>query len=287
MGERTDRAAAAAAVAGRSVGLRVDEPRVLHDMFSIVVHLAPSPVVARVATVTIPGTPDVRARQERELAVAAWLDARDVPVVRPHHREPLEVEGFAMTLWEYVELAPRAETVNDEEGLALVRQLHAALRDYPAPLPFLAPLAMIGPCLRYLVEHPMLIDAADLARARREWEVLAPIVASRDAFAAKFPGARLQPIHGDAPAYNVIHTATGPRYADFEEVTIGPREWDLALYPTQDYGELLDDAAQRAMNDAGLLRVVACHALVPQLPALATGIAPLMDLWRQSATEMH
>ena len=48
---RTDRAVAAAAASGRDVGLTVAEPRVLYDVFSVVVHLAPAPVVVRVPTV--------------------------------------------------------------------------------------------------------------------------------------------------------------------------------------------------------------------------------------------
>ena len=49
---RTDRAVAAAAASGCDVGLTVAEPRVLYDVFSVVVHLAPAPVVVvRVPTV--------------------------------------------------------------------------------------------------------------------------------------------------------------------------------------------------------------------------------------------
>jgi hypothetical protein len=41
---------AAAAAEARSHGLRVDDPLVLHDLFSLRVHLRPAPVVARVPT---------------------------------------------------------------------------------------------------------------------------------------------------------------------------------------------------------------------------------------------
>ena len=51
---RTARAVGAAAAAGRQLGLEVREPRVLYDVFSVVVHLAPSPVVVRVPTVLPP-----------------------------------------------------------------------------------------------------------------------------------------------------------------------------------------------------------------------------------------
>ena len=48
---RTERAVAAAAAAGRDLGITVADPRVLYDVFSVVVHLAPAPVVVRVPTV--------------------------------------------------------------------------------------------------------------------------------------------------------------------------------------------------------------------------------------------
>lgn len=74
---RTERAAAAATNAARALGLRVDEPRVLYDVFSVIVHVAPAPVVVRVPTVLPPsrvGHPELQAEQQRrELAVTSWL----------------------------------------------------------------------------------------------------------------------------------------------------------------------------------------------------------------------
>jgi hypothetical protein len=74
---RRERAVAAAAAAGRALGLTVTDPHVLHDVFSVVVHLRPAPVVARVPTVlprTVAADPVTQAAQQRrELAVAGWL----------------------------------------------------------------------------------------------------------------------------------------------------------------------------------------------------------------------
>jgi hypothetical protein len=73
-----------------------------------------------------------------------------------------------------------------------------------------------------LRDRPDLLDPADLARARREWQVLAPVLTSPGAFAAAYPEARVRPIHGDAPSYNVLRTPAGPLDADFEHVGLGP-----------------------------------------------------------------
>lgn len=75
---RTRRAVDAAVHAGRAQGLVVTDARVLYDAFSVVVHLAPSPVVARVPTV-LPHHADldsVSGRQRAELAVTGWLADR-------------------------------------------------------------------------------------------------------------------------------------------------------------------------------------------------------------------
>jgi len=295
---RTARAVAAASDAGRALGLTVSAPKVLHDVFSVVVHLAPSPVVARVPAV-LPRELSLSAqqqRQARELAAVSWLAEQGVPVVRPSPlvpAKPVQRDGFSITLWELVDV--QAQTEADMlPNTKLVPELHAALRAYPGELPFLLPVAITVPaCLRYIAEHPELLAAEDLQRAQREWQTLAPILTSRGAFEAAFPHAVVQPIHGDAPFYNVIHTSTGVRYADFEDVTLGPPEFDIAgAGPeyTAAYAEAasaagvqpLQEDVLQVMAAARNLQLVACMALVPELPLLGSGLTPLLDAWRNS-----
>jgi len=293
---RTDHAVCAAMGAGRALGLVVYEPKVLHDVFSVVVHLSPSPVVVRVPVVLPPGLdgPPQAARQARELAAVAWLADRGLPVVRPSPlvpREPVRRDGYSMTFWELVEIDASREPDYVAEA-ALAADLHAALRDYPGELPFLSPLAASLPtCLALLEENPGLLAPADLDRARAEWSILAPVLSSREGFAAMFPKASIQPIHGDGPSYNIIRTTSGVRYADFEDVNLGPVEWDLSLLGPDGIAVYnaaaaragirpLDPAVLRVMDAARMLLVVTCHALVPQLPMLAEALAPSIQTWR-------
>ena len=295
---RTTRAVSAASDAACSLGLTVSEPKVLHDVFSVVVQLPPSPVVARVPAI-LPREHSIASqqqRQARELAVVSWLAEQGVPVVRPSPlvpAKPVQQDGFSITFWELVDV--KAQTEADMlPNTKLVPQLHAALRKYPGELPFLSPVAMTVPsCLRYIAQHPELLPAEDLHRAQHEWEVLEPILTSQRAFEAAFPDATLQPIHGDAPFYNVIHTSDGVRYADFEDVTLGPPEWDIAgAGPeyTAAYAEAAGAAGVRPLQEDVLqvmaaarnLQLVACMALVPELPLLGTGLTPLLDAWRNS-----
>lgn len=293
---RTARAIAAATSAGRALGLDVAEPKVLHDVFSVVVHLAPSPVVVRVPVVLPPGldgAPQV-ARQARELAVVAWLADRGLPVVRPSPlvpRVPVQRDGFSMTFWEFVDVDTSRQPDFIAEA-ALAADLHAALRDYPGELSFLSPVtATVPTCLALLEENPGPLAPEDLERARGEWAVLGPVLSSREGFAKAFPNVSVQPIHGDAPSYNIIRTSSGVRYADFEDVNLGPVEWDLSFLGP-DGAAVYNAAAARAgvrpldpavlgvMDAAGMLRMVACYALVPQLPMLAEWLAPSLQRWR-------
>lgn len=295
---RTDRAVAAAVGAGSDLGLAVTDPRVLHDVFSVIVHLAPAPVVVRVPTVlprTVAADPDSQATQQRaELATAGWLADRGHPVVAPSPLvapEPVRRDGFSMTFWQFVEQIPEVQP-DAGRRFTVTADLHAALREYPAELAFLMPFdASIPDGLTQLEEHPDLLSPADLDRARREWAVLEPLVSSRTAFEAAFPGADVQPIHGDAPYYNIIVTPEGMLCSDFEHVTAGPVECDLAFVSPQDQAVYnaaavqlglrpLDQRLLQVMGSARMLQLVACLALVPQLPMLAEGLRPLLDHWR-------
>ncbi len=294
---RTSRARDAAVAAGRDLGLAVDDAAVLHDLFSVVVHLVPSPVAVRVPTV-LPSSADPgrqTAQQRVELDVASWLAEQGVPVVPPSPlvpREPVRRDGFSMTFWQFVDEDKSAEP-DYVHNSGLVADLHAALRTYPGELPFLsaAEPQFTTEGLAALRARPDLIAPAELDRAQREWDVLEPVIRSRAAFEAAFPGVGLQPIHGDAPPVNILPTVNGKLFSDFELATLGPVEWDLAgLWPeceaaydaaAQRRGlRRLDERVLRFVNAVGMSRTVACLALAPQLPMLVEALKPSLERWR-------
>lgn len=295
--QRTARAVETAVRAGRDLGLTVTEPKVLHEVFSVVVHLAPAPVVARVPTV-LPHYADLASlarRQRAELDVTRWLAAQGIPVIPPSPlvpAEPVQRDGLSMTFWQYVEPAPDAEP-DYVANAALVPELHAALRDYPGELSYLsaAEPQFVEDSLALLDGRPDLLDPADLDRARREWRILEPVVRSRTAFEERFPGIDLQPVHGDCPPVNIFAARDGIRYADFEMVTLGPVEWDLSGVGPDCEAAYDREAARRGLrpldrdvqgfvNAVGMLRGVACLALAPQLPMLADALKSMIEQWR-------
>lgn len=113
---------------------------------------------------------------------------------------------------------------------------------------------------------------------------------SRTAFEARFPGVGLQPIHGDSPPANIFSGVDGDLYADFELVTLGPVEWDLAALGPEHESAYNRGARRHGtrplnvevlgfVNALGMLRVVATLTLVPQLPELMEYLKPAVDQW--------
>ncbi|WP_410661070.1 aminoglycoside phosphotransferase family protein [Amycolatopsis sp. lyj-112] len=295
---RTARAVAAAVAAGRDLGITVEEPEVLYDVFSVIVRLSPSPVIVRVPTV-LPRTTTLETQlidQRRELAVTGWLARRGHPVVPPSPlvpAEPVQRDGFSMTFWQLVEHRKDVE-IGPERTAEIVAGLHAALREYDGDLAFLGGLdPFIPDGFEQLKDRPDLLSPEDLDRASREWEALRPLFASEEAFAEAFPGITVQPIHGDAPGYNLIATPEGELCSDFELVNRGPVERDLAFNGPEGFEaydaaagrsglRTTDDRVRQALEAVAMLQLMACLSMAPDLPMLVEGMKPMIDQWRAS-----
>ena len=94
----------------RALGLRVDDVHVLRDGHNVLLHLRPSPVVARVALTA--STPrDTHAHMCNEMRVVRFLAARGASVVPPAGTlDPgPHIEGRAViSYWTYVESAEKS-----------------------------------------------------------------------------------------------------------------------------------------------------------------------------------
>lgn len=133
----TRRAVAAAVAVARSHGLEVTEPTVLNDLFSVMVHLRPAPVVARVPTWITRLRGPARSWLEREIAVTAFLAGQGAPVVAPSQElppGPHTRDGFTISFWTYLQPDPD-RTPTTADCSAMLVDLHAELRAYPGELP--------------------------------------------------------------------------------------------------------------------------------------------------------
>jgi hypothetical protein len=196
----------------RGYGLEVTDPRVVRDLSNVLVHLAPLPVVARVATTTAAVRPDgARAWLARDVEMARWLAARGAAVVAPVDElppGPHNEDGFVLSFWRLVD--PRAERPSPAQAGRELRALHERLDGFRGALPTLDSV---------LDEAQGLIDRCQLSTLRE------PLHATREAIESLKRPAR--PLHGDAHAGNLLRTASGLLWTDFEDSCAGPVEWDL------------------------------------------------------------
>jgi Ser/Thr protein kinase RdoA (MazF antagonist) len=215
-----DRHAIDVAVAvARDHGLRITEPVVLRDRLNVLVHLAPAPVVARVAGLIArvrPGADWLR----RELAVAAHLARAGAPVVAPSAElppGPHEREGRVVTFWTHVPAT--GEPADPRAAGAALRDCHAALRDFHGSLPLLGGITEAEAMLATLAADEQL-DALAAARALERIEDTRAVLGSLRA--------PVQPLHGDAHLGNVLNGPDGPLWNDWEDTCLGPVGWDAA-----------------------------------------------------------
>lgn len=227
MADEYTRAGVAAAIeTGTRLGLPAEAPEVLHFKSNVLVRLGP--VVARVPGTTRFARPDPTAWLARDVALSRYLTERDVLVVSPTTDPPAGPHfagGLPVTLWHYVPHEPGHRLAPREVASSLAR-VHTALADYPGELPEHGPADDIRTMLeRY---GHLMGGAAGLLREELETVVAA---LSRD---------RVQPLHGDAHSGNVLATADGPCWLDFEDTWRGPLGWDLAVLHAQSGPEALD-----------------------------------------------
>jgi hypothetical protein len=197
-------------------GVEPDRCDVLQNGNTLVLRLTDS-LVARVIT-DRDGPRQGGAWFEREIAVAKYLAERGAPVIPLHPRlppGPHEQLGFTLNFWQFV-TAVDQEAAPAETGRTL-HQCHALLRDYAGWLPQLA-IPVESLALLETLERRALFPQETLSLLRQRLE------SSLEAI-SQCP---LQPLHGDAHPGNVMNTADGPLWTDWEDTFLGPVEWDLA-----------------------------------------------------------
>jgi Ser/Thr protein kinase RdoA (MazF antagonist) len=284
-------AAAARAAVAAAAGLGVDcaEPRVLADGANVIVHLRPSPVVAKVAATTTAIRADPDRWLQRELDLAVFLTEAGAPVMAPSREVPAaahRADGHVMSFWTY--LQPSGTAPPDEATVgSMLRDLHGVLRTYPTTLPVLPPLGDIPAFLaRPQPSAPRArLSPADAAALGEAFSRLTEDLASA---VADTPG---QTLHGDAGAGNLMATDGGWVWHDFEDAGSGPVAWDLAATtasPRLDgarilaaYGEPVDPAQLRACEQLRRLNLTVWYCLYAErLPECRQRAAELLASWR-------
>ena len=219
MAARRIQAFTAAVELGAALGLETSEARILQDWNDTIVHLAPEPVVARVRTSRVRNAEPGFETYAREVALARHATARNGPVVAPADAAgPHLRDGFAISLWEYVEELP--ERLSEHQIGVALRALHEALDDFGGSLPHLDErLDRAGDVIADPAAVPRL-GAADREFLATTFQTLRAEASS--------PEGNPRVLHGGAHSANLLSTSAGPRWIDLDTVCRGPLEWDLA-----------------------------------------------------------
>jgi Phosphotransferase enzyme family len=218
----TARAVAAARAVALANSVACEDAVVVACGSNVLVHLKPAPVIARVMTGTAVLHGDVERWLAREVAVGAFLGERglavppsDVLAPGPH-----QYQGLWMTFWEFVEHDAVRPLPRAHELGGSLRELHAALSEFPGELGQLSDVRdWLDRLLAELHPSPTLTaQGRDLLRSQLQG--LTPTV-----FESSFPA---QAIHGDASISNLLPTDNGLIWNDLEDACVGPVHWDVA-----------------------------------------------------------
>ena len=259
LGEEARGIRAACAVASAH-GLACGEASILaYKGGNIVVHLAPSPVVARTATLRAALHVDIERWLRREVAIGRFLADAGAPSTAPSDLlppGPHERDGVWMTMWQRLEHDPRVVPPASAAGASL-RRLHEVLAGYDGDLPpYTALLSEIGRLLDETSDDPEL-DRRDRMLLYAELDRLAPVL-----FEVGLP---TQPLHGNASLRHLLSDRGRLAWSNFEDACRGPLAWDL--------GALALTLRQRGATQADVDEALRAHGLGIEAPELEPFIA--------------
>jgi Putative homoserine kinase type II (protein kinase fold) len=224
-------------VAARTAGFSPDGAELLRIGENAIYRLACDPVVLRIARSA--------ARMEtarREICVARWLERNGIPAIKVYEvdHQPLLVNGYPVTFWRAVS-GPDGSWKPSRKDLArLLLAFHTA-GDCPCDLPIMEPSSWVK------VEN-RISAAAGIDKEAREFLTRRNAELAKKVEDLQYALPR-GPIHADAHPGNLLVDEGVVVLSDFENVSIGPREWDLLPtavavdrfgLPEQEYQEFVE-----------------------------------------------
>ena len=243
--QRRERAVKSAIAISSAYDVKADSSVILKDSNNTVIHLAPSPVVAKVAASVL------RKRKafnlEHELNVALHLAGLGAPIVPPSKEIPPAVyrdNDLELTFWQYCPGEVREEIDRRELVIAL-QEFHTAFADYQGPLDsFTEKYEECDSLLESDLLSPEL-STIDRRFLRRVYERLRARLQTFDY--------KCVPVHEEIHGGNVLWTGTKPLLIDFESCCLAPREMDFLSFSQRNLSALgrLD---KRLMDVLGLFK---------------------------------
>lgn len=217
--ERVAGGTEAALATAALMGLSAERAEVLQDSNRVVLRVQPCDTVVRVVE-------SAHAEHlERELLLASRLERLGAPVAAPDPRVERRVFGddeFAMTFWRHYEAAGPRAIEPAHYGVAL-KSLHESMSTLDTAAPHFTERVAKAEGLVAEAEHTPALSDDDRAFLVVELRRTVEAVASS--------GAREQLLHGEPHSDNVLRTADGLLFIDFEACCRGPVEFDIADVP--------------------------------------------------------
>jgi hypothetical protein len=249
---------AAAALAAEN-GLRFEEMVILKDGSNLSVHMAPAPVMIRVATFTARIRREPLAWLQREVDLVSWLSSVGAAVMAPSDILPVGphvIDGWAMTAWQFVDHRPGV-VPDARSTLAALDELHDALRGYPGELPLLNPATDdLDRAIDFGVRQGLIGPTqAEDVRASRDAALADLIAAAPDG----------QALHGDAFPRNSLVTPRGIVWIDFEDCCSGPVAWDHATLLRQADDDTIAATMRARHEDAAIDAAMTLRGLQEQV----------------------
>lgn len=219
------RALEAACAVATEHGVPCEQAAVVYSGSNVLIHLRPSPVVARVMTGTVVLHDDPERWLEREVAVLGFLAPTGLavapsPLIAPG---PYQRDGLWMTFCEWI---PHCTQAGVREGASrlgrALHDLHDELSAFPGELAGL-------PELQGDIERlwRLLRPTATLSAQRIESLHTRLLALTETVFGASWP---VQALHGDASLSNLLRTSERLVWNDFEDTFRGPVHWEVAGY---------------------------------------------------------
>lgn len=219
--EKLQAAIEAAKAVATHLGFEAADVTILQNANRVTMRLLPCDVLVRVA----PARTKEFAR--RELRIVTELARVGAPAAVPEPRVPPEVylrDGLAATFWAYYETSGLGDASPADFAAALAR-LHDGMRRADVQVPhFTERIAEARAIVEVRANSPDLAedDRELLGRVLRETE-----------HAILGRGSPEQLIHGEPHPGNLLMTAEGPRFIDFETCCRGPVEFDVVHAPVE------------------------------------------------------
>ncbi|SDC26521.1 Phosphotransferase enzyme family protein [Paenibacillus sp. UNCCL117] len=202
-------------------GLTEITPIELSKGGNLIIHLAPHPIVARIATVSSKEDSEYAYKVlDRELRVARHLQSKSIPALSPSElidAGPYDAGGAWMTLWRYVP-PTQLQPPSPSEAVELVNRLSIAMKDFSGDLP------VLGVWKRACQSANKLRSSSD----QRIQTLLSVFQRVNERMCNE--SNVLIPCHGDAHARNLLPSPEGWIWSDFEDVSLMPAYWDLASF---------------------------------------------------------